>query len=93
MPAPAPAPSTSAPVAAPALVLVPQPDAPAAKPLGWFARRRQAAAGDAGMTTAEYAIGTVAACGFGGVLYKLITSDTVFSLLTKVISRAFRLMF
>ena len=40
------------------------------------------------MTTAEYAIGTVAACGFGGVLYKLITSDTVFSLLTKVISRA-----
>ena len=32
---------------------------------------------DAGMTTAEYAVGTVAACGFGGVLYKVLTSDAV----------------
>ena len=93
MPAPAPAPSTSAPVAAPALVLVPQPDAPAAKPLGWFARRRLAAEGDAGMTTAEYAIGTVAACGFGGVLYKLLTSDFVFGLLKSAISKALQLVF
>lgn len=32
---------------------------------------------DRGMTTAEYAVGTVAACGFAGVLLKLLTSDTV----------------
>jgi hypothetical protein len=45
-------------------------------------------AADAGMTTAEYAVGTVAACGFAGVLYKLITSDLVMSLLKALISKA-----
>ena len=44
---------------------------------------------DAGMTTAEYAVGTVAACGFGGILYKLLTSETVSSLLQDVITKAF----
>ncbi len=44
---------------------------------------------DDGMTTAEYAVGTVAACGFGGILYKLLTSETVASLLEDVISKAF----
>jgi Protein of unknown function (DUF4244) len=42
-----------------------------------------------GMTTAEYAVGTVAACGFGGVLYKLLTSETVTGLLTDLVRRAF----
>jgi hypothetical protein len=42
-----------------------------------------------GMTTAEYAVGTVAACGFGGILYKLLTSDTVRGLLTDLVRRAF----
>jgi hypothetical protein len=41
------------------------------------------------MTTAEYAVGTVAACGFGGVLYKLLTSETVTGLLTDLVRRAF----
>ena len=27
-----------------------------------------------GMNTAEYAVGTVAACGFAGLLFKLLTS-------------------
>jgi hypothetical protein len=45
--------------------------------------------GDEGMATAEYAVGTVAACGFGGILYKLLTSDTVMKLLKDVIERAF----
>ncbi len=48
---------------------------------------------DAGMTTAEYAVGTVAACGFGGVLYKVITSGAVRELVTSVISRAFKWSF
>jgi hypothetical protein len=45
-----------------------------------------------GMTTAEYAVGTVAACGFGGILYKLLTSDTVLELLTNVVRRAFDIL-
>ncbi len=43
---------------------------------------------DAGMTTAEYAVGTVAACGFAGILYTLLTSDQVTKLLGDVIKRA-----
>ena len=49
--------------------------------------------GDSGMSTAEYAVGTVAACGFGGILYKVITSGAVLELITGVISRAFKLNF
>jgi hypothetical protein len=45
------------------------------------------------MTTAEYAVGTVAACGFGAVLYKVVTSTQVVSLLTKVIGRALNTSF
>jgi hypothetical protein len=29
---------------------------------------------DRGMTTAEYAVGTVSACSFAGILYKILTS-------------------
>ncbi|MEO6205582.1 MAG: DUF4244 domain-containing protein [Mycobacteriales bacterium] len=55
--------------------------------------RVQSGAPDAGMTTAEYAVGTVAACGFGGILYKVITSDQILRLLLDVIGRAFKLAF
>ena len=48
---------------------------------------------EAGMTTAEYAVGTVAACGFSGVLYKVITSPQVLDILKGVIGRAFKLAF
>lgn len=48
---------------------------------------------EAGMTTAEYAVGTVAACGFSGSLYKVITSPQVLDLLKSVIARAFKLSF
>ena len=48
---------------------------------------------DAGMATAEYAIGMVAACGFGGVLVKLLTSDTVVGLLGELIRKALTLIF
>ncbi len=39
------------------------------------------------------AVGTVAACGFSGVLYKVITSDAVLSLIKGVIGKAFKLSF
>jgi hypothetical protein len=48
---------------------------------------------DQGMTTAEYAVGTVAACGFGSVLYKILTSDSVVGLVEDVISHALSLVF
>ncbi|MCK0439279.1 DUF4244 domain-containing protein [Gordonia alkaliphila] len=43
---------------------------------------------DAGMSTAEYAIGTVAAAAFGAILYTVISGDNVVSALTGIISRA-----
>ena len=51
-------------------------------------RARSVARDDAGMSTAEYAVGTVAACGFGAVLYKILTSGFVDHLLKSVISHA-----
>ncbi len=38
-------------------------------------------------------VGTVAACGFSGVLYKVITSPQVLDLVKDVIGRAFKLGF
>ena len=55
--------------------------------------RLQTSGSDAGMTTAEYAVGTVAACGFSGILYKVITSPEILGLITGVISKAFKLAF
>ncbi len=40
-----------------------------------------------GMATAEYAVGTVSACGFAGLLYKLLTSDFGQNLLTGIIDK------
>ncbi|MDP9433649.1 MAG: DUF4244 domain-containing protein [Actinomycetota bacterium] len=48
---------------------------------------------EAGMSTAEYAVGTVAACGFGGVLYKIITSAEVMSLISGLFSKALSAIF
>jgi hypothetical protein len=38
-------------------------------------------------------VGTVAACGFSGVLYKVITSPQVLDLVKGVIGKAFKLAF
>lgn len=46
---------------------------------------------DAGMATAEYAIATLAACGFAGLLLALMRSDEVRTLLSDVIRRALSL--
>ena len=43
---------------------------------------------DHGLTTAEYAVGTVAAAGLGGVLIKLLTSDTVRNLIWELLRSA-----
>jgi hypothetical protein len=43
---------------------------------------------DAGMSTAEYAVGTVAAVAFAVVLYKVVRSDAVSSALTSIVNKA-----
>ncbi|WP_407697783.1 DUF4244 domain-containing protein [Streptomyces kaniharaensis] len=59
----------------------------------WAARRirRMALArgrSDAGMTTAEYAVGTLGACALAAGLYKVVTSATVTGALTDLLERA-----
>ena len=53
-------------------------------------RRLRTEAGDAGMNTAEYAVGTLAAVAFAGILLKVLTSGNVQSALTAVIDRALK---
>ena len=52
------------------------------------ARLLEAAVADDGMSTAEYAIGTIAAAAFGAVLYTVVTGDSVVSALTGLVQRA-----
>lgn len=55
--------------------------------------RRCRGVADAGMSTAEYAVGTIAACGFAAVLYKIVTSGPVRTALTGVIEKALHVPF
>ena len=43
---------------------------------------------DSGMSTVEYAIGTIAAAAFGAILYTVVTGDSIVSALTNIINRA-----
>lgn len=43
---------------------------------------------EAGIATAEYAVTTVAACGFAGVLYKLLGSESIAQLIGELLRRA-----
>ncbi len=43
---------------------------------------------DEGMSTAEYAIGTIAAAAFGAILYTVVTGDNIGSGLTGIIGKA-----
>jgi len=48
-----------------------------------------ALAGDEeGMSTVEYAIGTIAAAAFGAILYSVVTGHSVVAALTNIIGRA-----
>lgn len=41
-----------------------------------------------GMSTVEYAIGTIAAAAFGAILYAVVTGDSIVTALTNLITRA-----
>jgi hypothetical protein len=45
---------------------------------------------DDGMNTAEYAVGTLAAVAFAGLLLRVLTSDSVRNALAGIIERALR---
>lgn len=47
--------------------------------------------GDDGMATAEYAIATLAACGFAGLLVAILRGDEVRGLLMDIVQRALSL--
>ncbi len=53
-------------------------------------RIRRRLRGDAGMNTAEYAVGTLAAVAFAGLLLKVVTSDAVLAALSAVVQRALK---
>ncbi|OBJ65166.1 DUF4244 domain-containing protein [Mycobacterium asiaticum] len=46
------------------------------------------ASDESGMSTVEYAIGTIAAAAFGAILYSVVTGDSVVSALNHIIGRA-----
>lgn len=46
---------------------------------------------DQGMSTAEYAVGTIAAAAFAAVLFKIVTSSQVKALLLQIIEKALKL--
>ena len=53
---------------------------------GRWARSRLA--DETGMSTAEYAVGTVAACAFAAVLYQVVTGGSVVSALGDLVQSA-----
>lgn len=53
------------------------------RPGGWVPGH-----GEGGMTTAEYAVGTIAACAFGAVLLTVVRSEAVRSALAAAITTA-----
>jgi hypothetical protein len=58
---------------------------------GWIRYLRMTRLREAGMTTAEYAIGTLAACGFAALLVTILRGSVVQGLLLGIIKRALAL--
>lgn len=48
---------------------------------------------DSGMSTVEYAIGTVAAAAFAAVLYAVVSGDSIVTALTQIVQRALSVSF
>ena len=53
-----------------------------------IARVTLLAVDESGMSTVEYAIGTIAAAAFAAILYTVVTGDSIVSALTNIIARA-----
>ena len=57
------------------------------------ARLRARLRDDSGMSTVEYAIGTLAAAAFAAVLYAVVTGDSIVAALTGLVQRALQVAF
>lgn len=79
-------PSTPATLTAPAPARPPAPTGP--RPLPEGDPRPGRGVADAGMATAEYAVATLAACGFAGLLLAILRGGEVRSLLLGIVRRA-----
>jgi hypothetical protein len=79
-------PEITAPDTAPLRADVPRPRGLAAR---WAVLRADA---EAGMSTAEYAVGTVAACAFAAVLYRVVTGGSVVTALGDLVSSALQVL-
>lgn len=55
--------------------------------------RRLAPCDDSGMSTAEYAVGTIAAAAFAAVLYSVVTGSSVVSGLAALVAKALSVSF
>lgn len=83
--------SVTVPEPAPEEEVSSRPSGPRSPGLRTALRRRLAllsAEPEAGMSTAEYAVGTVAACAFAAVLYRVVTGGSVVTGLTDLVERA-----
>lgn len=69
------------------------PDAPPFPPPRPVVTRLRVVRTDDGMSTAEYAIGTLAAAAFAAVLYGVVTGDSVVGALTALVQRALSVNF
>jgi hypothetical protein len=63
-------------------------DGAAAGRVGMARRWAEVRADEQGMSTAEYAVGTVAACAFAAVLYKVVTGGSVVTALGDLVQSA-----
>ena len=52
------------------------------------ARVTMLAVDESGMSTVEYAIGTIAAAAFAAILYTVVTGDSIVTAVTNIIARA-----
>jgi hypothetical protein len=68
-------------------------EAEARRTRGVPGRLRLLLSGDTGMSTAEYAIGTIAAAAFAALLYTVLTGDNVVNALTSLVQRALSVTF
>lgn len=55
---------------------------------GWARGVARRVRTDRGMTTSEYAVGTIAACALAAVLYKVVTSPPVMAALQSILTDA-----
>ena len=62
-------------------------------PLNASTRLRGLRYDDAGMSTVEYAIGTIAAAAFAAVLYAVVSGESIVTALTELVERALSVTF